>query len=176
MLLLSHLAQHTLNLDSNPHCSLMLLEKGDGDVQQLGRLTCLAVAKRLVPVKPTISERYFDLYPDTRGYHADLNFNFYRLKPVRFYFVGGFGQARWLDYSRLVPDCRLTGEQESSLRTCLDTLVQQKNPISNVVGVDCLGMDLRIGDRLERLMLEDHIPSPDALLEELKTSLSKRPS
>ena len=174
VLLLSHLAQHTCNLDSNPHCSLMLLEKGDGDVQQLGRLTCLAVAKRLVPATPTISERYFDHYPDTRGYHEDLNFNFYRLKPVRFYFVGGFGQARWLDYSRLIPDCRLTGKQESSMRNHLDTLAQHEgNPITNVVGVDCLGMDLRIGDRLERLMLEDPVSSADKLQGELEACIGK---
>jgi putative heme iron utilization protein len=177
VLLLSHLAQHTCNLDTNSHCSLLLLEKGDGDVQQLGRLTCLAVAKRLVPVKPAISERFFDLYPDTRGYHEDLNFNFYRLKPVRFYFVGGFGQARWLDYSRLVPDCRLTEEGERHLRTHLGALARRTGDSTiKISGVDCLGMDLRIADRLERLMLEDPIPYPEALLQELKTRLIKMPS
>lgn len=175
VLLLSHLAQHTCNLDSNPHCSLLLLEKGDKDVQQLRRLTCLAVAKRQTRVKPRVSERYFNLYPDTRGYDTDLNFNFYRLKPVRFYFVGGFGQVRWLDYSRLIPACRLSDEQATSLRTQLGNLTHREmGSNTEVIGVDCLGLDLRIGGRLERLMLEDSISSPDSLLRELESGLVNR--
>jgi hypothetical protein len=106
-----------------------------------------------------------------------LNFNFYRLKPVRFYFVGGFGQARWLDYSRLVPDCRLTEEGERYLRTHLDALARHTGDSTiKISGVDCLGMDLRISDRLERLMLEDPLPHPEALLQELKARLIKMPS
>jgi len=168
VLLLSHLAQHTSNLESNPHCSLLLLEKGDGDVQQLGRLTCLAIAKRMVSVKPSISERYFGLYPDTRGYHRDLNFNFYRLKPVRFYFVGGFAQARWLDYSRIVPDCRLTETQASSLRSQLNAItLGEAESTASVAAVDCLGMDLRIAKRPGRSMLDDPIQDPDSLLQVL---------
>ena len=45
---------------------------------------------------------------------------------------------------------------------------------TEVIGVDCLGLDLRIGGRLERLMLEDSISSPDSLLRELESGLVNR--
>jgi hypothetical protein len=169
------LAQHTCNLNNNPHCSLLLQEKGAGDVQQLGRLTCLAQAEKVISMNPETSERYFRFHPDTRTYYEDLNFNFYRLKPVRFYFVGGFGAARWFDINKIIPACRLTDEEEFRLIIELGVLSKLHSPHSpsaTIVGVDCMGVDLRAGERIGRLMLPEPAPSPDELLRKLESKLA----
>ncbi|RDH82099.1 MAG: hypothetical protein DIZ78_16905 [endosymbiont of Escarpia spicata] len=111
LLLLSHLAEHTKNLDEISACCLTVMERGSGDVQKLARLSCLARAAQIETPAPSLVERYFRDFPDTRPYFETLNFRFYRLQPVRFYFVGGFGAAHWFDKSRLLshlhPETRL---------------------------------------------------------------------
>ncbi len=176
ILLLSHLAQHTRNLENNPHCSLLLKEKGASDVQQLGRLTCLAIAERVLPMQPSHSERYFRYFPDSRTFHETLNFQFFRLKPVRFYLVGGFGTARWFDTNRLVPVCRLTEEVESNLIIKLTALPQLRHlseSNAKIVGVDCMGLDLKTRGQFERLMLPKPTSSQSELLYELEHRLAR---
>lgn len=101
LMLLSHLAKHTRNLDANPRCSLNIIEKGEGDIQQLMRLTCLGMATRVIDIEQAEAEKHFEHFPDSRNYFEQLNFRFYRLQPERFYCVGGFGAARWIGVERL---------------------------------------------------------------------------
>lgn len=144
LLLLSHLAQHTKNLDNNPHCSLFLAEQRQTDIQQLKRLTCLATAEQVDSIPPAISERYFRYYPQARIYQETLNFNFYRLKPQRLFFVGGFGTARWFDINRILPACGLSHEDESQFYNNLNSK-EITGSLSQIVGIDCLRLDLNLG-------------------------------
>ena len=156
LLLLSHLAQHTQNLEANPCCSLTLFDRDGADVQKLGRLTCLAHAEKVDPIEPHLSERYFRFFPESQGYYRNLNFRFYRLTPEHFYFIGGFGAARWFDPSRLIPEDGFSAHEETKLLEELNALKNAANGLSGsdlrIIGADCLGMDLSNEDRLSRLM------------------------
>jgi putative heme iron utilization protein len=108
LLLLAHLAQHTRNLQAEPGCSLTLVEPGQGDVQQLARLTALARAEAINSPSEALLERHFHHYPDSRPYFEQLNFRFYRLIPERFYFIGGFGAARWFNTGQILDENKPT--------------------------------------------------------------------
>ena len=179
LLLLSHLAQHTRNLQANPSCSLILLEKGEGDVQQLGRLTCLARAEALDQTPTTWQEKFFQYFPDTRHYHEALNFRFFQLRPQRFHFIGGFGAARWFDTSRLLPKHRFSTAKERELLNQAQAIYLASHRgkhdslrgVSRVVGVDSYGIDLRAERRLSRIQFASPTDSAEAFLEALRTTL-----
>ncbi|MEW8625454.1 MAG: pyridoxamine 5'-phosphate oxidase family protein [Candidatus Thiodiazotropha sp.] len=180
LLLISHLAQHTRNLESDPRCSLTLSETGGGDVQQLARLTCLTKAE---PLNSTAaSERYFRYYPTARRYHKELNFNFYKLSVEQYYFIGGFGSARWFDSSRIEPTCpystsdeaealyRLNAHNRQLLNHYLDKQgISRNSSAVEAVGADPQGVDIRDGDDLRRIHAQQSCNSVDELLQMIET-------
>ena len=170
VLLLAHLAQHTKNLSANPACSLLVQERGKTDIQQLARLTCLAESELLDAPSLELQEQYFRFYPDSRIYFEELNFRFYRLNPLRFYFIGGFGAARWVDPSKII-FTRNWLDDEANFLALLQNQpqVQQTLPDSHtIVGVDPLGLDLRNLTELTRIMLKSPAKSPDEFISLLK--------
>jgi len=173
LLLLSHLAQHTRNLHHNLRCSILLTEPGHGDVQQLGRLTCLSRAEALEPVPEGLSRRYFRYFPTAREYHEILNFRFYRLLPQRFYYIGGFGSARWITPDHLLDKPALGLDQETELLQRL----QAEPPFSgdgdgdaapSVVGLDPFGMDYQWNGQLNRAMFRQPAGNPERFLEAIR--------
>lgn len=170
LLLLSHLAQHTQNLLKDPRCCLTLFAPVGGDIQQAARLTCLASAERVEQPTQSLKQRYFRYYPASREYFEQLNFHFYRLVPKRFYFIGGFGSARWYDPSRILPEFLYTPDDEKKL---IDRLQSEPGFTHHAgqkvmpVGADCYGVDLRSDDQLSRLSLPEPVSNPDQLPGEL---------
>jgi heme iron utilization protein len=161
LVMISHLAQHTRNLEANPHCSLIMTEHAHSDILQCERLTCLADAE---PVTSNGSlERYFRYFPDGRQYNKELNFKLYRLKPKNFYYIAGFGSARWLDLSRVLDSPYLSSASEQEILYQLNAhdhkllkgyLEKAQIPLTTsvkAIGADPSGMDIRQGDRLMRL-------------------------
>ena len=162
VLLLSHLSQHTKNLHANPRCGLTLLKSGGGDVQQRARLSAIGDVSATETSADT--ERYFDYFPQTRVYHEELGFRFYRFQPIRFHWNGGFATARWFDPSRLLLatpfNLPITQQILGHMnQDHVDTLrhylrhVADYNPDEPavMVGIDGEGMDLRVDDRLYRV-------------------------
>jgi putative heme iron utilization protein len=181
LLLISHLAQHTRNLDTDPLCSLTLSEPGGGDVQQLARLTCLTKAEPLSST--TASERYFRYYPNARRYHKELNFNFYKLSVEQYYFIGGFGAARWFDSSRIKPTCPFSTSDEAealyqlnghSHQLLIRYLASQGITLNNskveAVGADPQGLDIRYGDNLQRIHSTQTCDTLDDFLQMIETA------
>jgi heme iron utilization protein len=179
LLLISHLAQHTRNLEANPHCSLTFSETGDGDIQQVGRLTCLARAEAID--SKASAERYFRYYPESRRYFKEMNFRLYRLTLQQHYFIGGFGSARWFDPSRVPPPAPYSAVDEAELLFQLNAqdhnllqryLLHRKLPtngaVIEAVGIDPLGMDIRLGQKLQRLPFTQHSPIANELLNQIK--------
>ena len=165
--LLSHLSQHTRNLDADPKVALTISQQGPGDVQALARLTVLAEAHKLTNNVEAISSRYCRYFPTARAYFSQLNFRFYSLNPVGFYFVGGFGAARWFGIDRILRANPFTREdewnliqslQEHHMDTLLLHITSDAETRSNadtlefvVAGIDSLGLDVRLRDRLTRI-------------------------
>ncbi|MBQ1557279.1 MAG: HugZ family protein, partial [Pseudomonas sp.] len=99
LILISRIAQHTHNLGQNAKCSLLVGERGAEDVQAVGRLTLLAEARQLHDESEieAAAQRYYRFFPQSRDYHRAHDFDFWRLEPVRWRFIGGFGAIHWLD-------------------------------------------------------------------------------
>jgi heme iron utilization protein len=97
VMLMSHLAQHFKNARKNPKASFTILAEGERDIQKRSRLTYLG---DLVPVESNDEDtrrRFNTRYPDSKDFEAKLGFQFFRLRPVKLRFIGGFGQAKWID-------------------------------------------------------------------------------
>lgn len=116
LILISKLAQHTQNIQETPQVSLTLVENSEsGSVQTEARATLLADA-HLIPAEAVdaAAERYYRYFPDSRGYHTELDFVFYRLTPITIRYIGGFGQIHWLSPALLTSN-PFTPEQERSI-------------------------------------------------------------
>ncbi|MCU7842698.1 MAG: pyridoxamine 5'-phosphate oxidase family protein [Candidatus Thiodiazotropha sp. (ex Monitilora ramsayi)] len=180
LIMISHLAQHTRNLDADPRCSLTLTQPTHADVLQWGRLTCLADVE---PVTSNASmERYCRYYPDGRRYHKELNFQLYRLQPRHFYLIAGFGSARWFDVSRLLEKghlpaaseleilYQLNAQEQQLLKTYLNHRQIDSDDSVQAVGADLVGLDIRQGDRLLRLHFDSPVRDERSFLSMIESS------
>mgnify|MGYP001827563092 CR=1 FL=1 len=170
LLLLSPLSQHTRNLDADQRCALTVVEAGEGDVQQRGRLSAVGdVSQRDAAAD---AERYFRYFPQTRMYFEQLDFHFYRFTPLRFHWNGGFATARWFGVDRIVVANPFDGEAEArivghmnrdhadALRTYLASVgVPADDADVEMLGINAEGIDLRAGERLHRVPLQRAIAS-----------------
>jgi len=97
IILISALAQHTHNIQADKRVSLTLWQESDeeSDIQQQPRLVYLADAEQLNTNEDQAFEHYFQNYPDTQDYYQNLDFEFYRLNPIKLHLVAGFGRVKW---------------------------------------------------------------------------------
>lgn len=95
--LISNMAMHTQNLQSDPRASLFVGQTGDGDPLGTARVTLigdiLAIAKEEVS---EARERYLASYENSRAWVDFEDFSFYRLELLDIYYVGGFGVMGWV--------------------------------------------------------------------------------
>lgn len=167
LLLLSHLSQHTKNLVADARCGFTVVEHGDGDVQQLARLSGLG---RVVPCEENgDAGRYFAYFPQSRMYFEELNFHFFRFVPERFHWNGGFATARWFSPDRIVRTnpfdaateqricSHMNEDHADALRGYLGARLAADAEAVVMCGIDSEGMDLRSGDRLFRVPFERSI-------------------
>lgn len=163
LLLISRIAQHTHNLQQAPKCSLLVGERGADDVQAVARLTLLAEAQPLLDAAEiaAAAARYYRYFPASQDYHQVHDFDFWRLQPVRWRYIGGFGAIHWLDRVELANP--FAGEAEQGMLAhmnadhapaiahyvALNGLPAE--PAAEMVGVDSEGFHLRIGAALHWL-------------------------
>jgi heme iron utilization protein len=181
LMMISHLAQHTRNLDSNPRCSLTLIEQNHADVLQWTRLTCLADAQPAT--SSNAMERYCRYYPDGRRYHKELNFSLYRLLPRQFYLIAGFGSARWFDVTRVLDMPRfqtaaemeilyqLNAREHDLLNRFLSSRGVSGQGAAHAVGANPRGFDIRQGETLTRYNLPNPINNEINFIAELERAI-----
>ncbi len=107
--LISTMAMHTQNLQSDPRASL-LVTQGDAGGDPLGASRVTLVGNVLPVPDADVAEArklYLARYANS-GYWVDFeDFCFYRMTLVDIYYVGGFGVMGWVsatDYDRSQPD------------------------------------------------------------------------
>ncbi|MCF6776527.1 DUF2470 domain-containing protein [Thiotrichales bacterium 19X7-9] len=103
IILISRLAQHTRNILKDPKVSLTILDEQDY-IQNSARVTLIGDAT-LVD-NPSIAERYYRFFPESKNYHQTHDFDFYRINLKKIRFIGGFGDIHWVkkeDFSLLNP-------------------------------------------------------------------------
>jgi len=98
---ISHLAEHTHNIEANPKVSLTIFDPTDAKNPSAGtRITCLAKAEQAKEEK-VLRENYLIQFPDM-AMTLDLpGFHFYLLKITKIRLVAGFGKVKWLDAKKL---------------------------------------------------------------------------
>jgi putative heme iron utilization protein len=109
ILLISTMAMHTQNLQSDPRASL-LVTQGDAGGDPLGASRVTLVGSVLPVPDPEVAEArklYLARYANSRYWVDFEDFSFYRMTLVDIYYVGGFGVMGWVsatDYDRSQPD------------------------------------------------------------------------
>ncbi|WP_434456695.1 HugZ family protein [Stutzerimonas urumqiensis] len=175
LLLISRLAQHTHNLQADGRCSLLVGERHAEDVQAAGRLTLLADARQLVDPAAieAAAQRYYRYFPDAQDYHRVHDFDFWVLSPVRWRFIGGFGQIRWLDDITLAnpfagpAEAAMIEHMNDDHAAAIAHYVQlaglPQHVPARMVGIDSEGFHLRIGAAVHWLAFPAPCDNPGAV-------------
>ncbi len=146
----SALAEHTRNLRADARTSLSVVQPGASDLQNAPRLTIIAEAERF-EASAAFRARYQRYQPGTENL-LNLDFMFFRLRPLRMRYIGGFARMGWIseaDWEKL-PAYPLA-EEEALLRE-----FSERVPVgARVLGVDCLGIDYEMGGQRRRLGFPD---------------------
>ena len=109
LFLVSTMAMHTQNLQSDPRASLFVTEPGaSGDPLGSSRVTLIGSVSR-IPESDLATSRtvYLTRYPDSKYWVDFDDFFFYRMDVLDVYYVGGFGVMGWVaasDYSEAQSD------------------------------------------------------------------------
>lgn len=163
LILISRIAQHTHNLQMDPKCSLLVGERGEDDIQAVGRLTVLAEARKLeLPADIELAaQRYYRYFPQSRGYHAAHDFDFWRLEPVRYRYIGGFGSIHWLEDVALANPFagavetgmieHMNEDHANAIAHYVDLAGLPAQQPARLVGIDSEGFHLLIGQGLHWL-------------------------
>jgi putative heme iron utilization protein len=153
-------------------CSLLVGERGAEDVQAVGRLTLLAHAHALqeTPQIEAAAARYYRYFPESRDFHQVHDFDFWRLEPVRWRFIGGFGAIHWLDQvalgnpfageAELSMVEHMNSDHASALAHYVELAGLPTHTPAQLVGIDAEGFHLRIGQSLYWLNFPTSCNSP----------------
>ena len=162
VLLISRLAEHTQNLAADPRASIMVSRQLGG-----GEMARVTLVGEVVPIAadPLLTARYLRFHPAAELFLQLGDFGFHRFEPQRIRIVGGFGQAGWLDAQRLLEAAHIGLDEEQRL---IDIAASRLPPTVALLGVDCYGADLLVGDSRQRRSF-DAGPVPAA---ELGTALT----
>ena len=109
LLLISGMAMHTQNLESDPRASLLVTQPGwTEDPLAGGRVTLMGHAARVPgPGRPAAREAYLARHPQAAFWVDFEDFSFWRLEVAEIYFVGGFAAMDWVTregYAAARPD------------------------------------------------------------------------
>lgn len=160
LILISRIAQHTHNLKLDPKCSLLVGERAAADIQAAGRLTLLAEARQLSEDGQieAAAQRYYQFFPDAQGYHQAHDFDFWRLEPVRWRYIGGFGAIHWLDQVALANPFagaaglsmleHMNSDHAAAISHYVALAGLPAESPAQMVGIDSEGFNLRIGESL----------------------------
>lgn len=175
ILLISDIAQHTHNIRNDPRVSFTVFAVRDPDIQANPRLTVLADAVLVREEESEVRDRYVRYFPSAEANFEAHDFAFYRLSPVRCYYVGGYGNVHWLDSDEVFYLNPFSLEEEEFIishmnedhapvmRTYCNHYKEMNLPESTsvvMVGVDGDGFDLLV-DR-EKVRIDFKTPVSDS--------------
>ncbi len=174
VLLISRLAQHTVNLAADGRCALTVVETGKVNVQEAARLTWLGVAERVAGHPDDLVARFTAYWPETADY-LQMDFEFWRIGLHRARFIGGFGRIHWVEPAQLPLDNPFFGDAERSIvahmnadhadalqRYCVAAGVRTGDGDPVMTGIDREGLHVRTGGRLHRIAFPEPVANPGA--------------
>jgi putative heme iron utilization protein len=157
--LISTMAMHTQNLQSDPHASLLVTQQDtEGEPLGASRITLLG---NVFPVpKAELGDArklYLACHPNSKYWVDFEDFSFYRMDVVDVYFVGGFGVMGWVsasDYARSQADPladpmagiiqHMNADHKDALVILARTFAHIDSTEATMTAVDRLGFHVRL--------------------------------
>jgi len=147
LILISTLAEHTKNIQSDPRVSLITHNQEDAHIQTQGRITVVGTAS-LIAEREQAGKRYLRYFPEAQTYFAMQDFSFYRIVPLALRYIGGFGDIHWVKAEKYrVPPNKLAAEEDRLLDRINTARTKEQGLL---IGIDCDGFDLCVNERTER--------------------------
>jgi putative heme iron utilization protein len=177
--LISTMAMHTQNLQSDPRASLLVTQdEAGGDPLGAARVTLVGNA-RPIPQSEVVEARklYLARYANSRHWVDFEDFSFYRMDVVDVYYVGGFGVMVWVtasEYDRSQPDPladsmaeiirHMNADHKDALVLLAREFARIESQEATMTAVDRLGFYLRLktqdGMRGARIAFLREVSSP----------------
>jgi putative heme iron utilization protein len=159
VVLISHLAEHTQNLQQDARVSFTVSPLAYG-FQSEERLCVLGDAA--LTEDANSAERYLRVHPEGQQYLEIGGFRFYRIEPRHARLIAGFGSLHWIDGPNLLAPALPIAQAEADVLRHMNAdhphnLVdycrhvhgmQAKN--AQMCGIDCDGFDVRADGTLLR--------------------------
>jgi len=169
LLLISHLAEHTHNLEADARASFIVCDTGV-NLQAQPRATLLGEVR---PVEPagSVAQRYLRFYPDHAQYLQIGGFRFYAVEPAQVRWIEGFGGLHWIAGASYRAPCTLAQIEEDVLahmnhdhRDALQAYCRYRHGVEpatlEMVGIDCDGFDLRADGQWLRFDFPEPVLTP----------------
>ena len=182
VILISHIAQHTKNIEANPKVSLIVTESGVEDVHLGGRLTWIGDAERVEAEDLSdLEARYYSFFPAARSYHKAHGFDFYRIKLARARFIAGFGKIWWAKNELIQKANPFHGAIEQGMvnhmnddhvdamiKYCKTAEIELPEGVEpKMAGLDSEGMHLLVGSRVVRIPFSEEVVDPMSVRKQL---------
>jgi heme iron utilization protein len=157
--LISNMAMHTQNLKADPRCSLFVGQAGaDGDPLGAARATLIGQAEPVPEYEiSSVREVYLARHENSRYWVDFSDFSFFCLRPIDFYYVGGFGVMGWVeagDYAKAASDplaqsspailAHMNAEHTDSMILLARSHAQIQASEAAMTSVDRMGFSLRL--------------------------------
>jgi heme iron utilization protein len=158
IVLISTIAEHTKNIIANPKVSLLVFA-GAEDLHANGRLTLIGEAVQIEKDDADMMARYCRYFPESAGYLAMHDFQFYRLHIHQARYIAGFGKMSWMVGEEIV-DLKNT-EKAATISHLETSMIEHMNADHmetlllycqhfygvvpsrvTLIGVDCDGFDV----------------------------------
>ena len=156
IVLISTIAEHTKNIIANPKVSLLVFA-GAEDLHANGRLTLIGEAEQLDKNDADLMARYCRYFPESTGYLAMHDFQFYRIHIAQARYIAGFGKMSWVSGDEIVninqPSNEIAALETSMIEHMnadhIDSMLlycQHFHGVTpsrvSLIGVDCDGFDV----------------------------------
>ncbi len=163
LLLVSDLAQHTVNIAAEPGVALLLDGTAGLDEPLTGpRLTVLGRAERSADAR--LRARFLARHPSAARYAGFADFHLYRVAVARAHLVAGFGRIDWIEAGDLLPPSiaalaavedeivrHMNEDHAEAVALYAKVLLGRAGDGWHLTGIDAEGIDLRRGGEVARL-------------------------
>lgn len=170
--LTSTLSAHTQALLADARCSVLVGEPGKGDPLAHPRLTVIGRAERIapdVPARARLKRRYLARHPKAELYVDFGDFSFWRLEVARASLNGGFGRAYAMTPGDVLTELaglealleseggavtHMNEDHADAVELYARAFCDAESGPWRLAGLDPEGLDLVLGDRVERLWFD----------------------
>jgi putative heme iron utilization protein len=181
VVLISHLAEHTQNVDHDQRVSFLVASSGAA-LQEQARVT---VVGDLVPTQDAaVTARYLRYFPEGDRYLGIGGFRFFLLEPMSLRYVAGFGSIHTIPGENYLAPKLAIAEAESdivahmnadhahNLRDYCRYRYDRTVDSAHTIGIDCDGFDVRADGETLRFDFDSQVKDAAAARAEL-VSLAK---